>query len=194
MAVTVSLVLCACSCATNGPPEGSAPSGLLAQVSSGLEQQLTTVRSAIGTGSEPPPQVAAFEPMSPALMAQPAAATSAGPSPLLALNATAPALTEALESALSRLAEQRAENTRLRAATAELQQRLLERDSILARLQQDLSECDSKIDEAHQALSKWQQDVLGFRDEMRQAEEAELEVLQEVLALLKSFKKEKELE
>jgi len=129
----------------------------------------------------------------PAWQGGPALAVTAPgePNPAIKMNAPAPALTEALNSAMDRLAEQSAENARLKDTVAGLQKQLADRQAAAADLQRQLDECDVRIKEMEGALEKWKQDVLGFRDEMRNYEEAQIQVLQEVVNLLKGFKKDK---
>ncbi|MFO8007174.1 MAG: hypothetical protein R6V05_05485, partial [Candidatus Brocadiia bacterium] len=112
--------------------------------------------------------------------------------PVVPFDGTGPALTEALESALSRLAEAKAENQRLTDTVARLQDQVADRDQAITRLEQDLADSESVVQQMQQELREWQDDVLGFREEMRKAEEAEMEVLREILSLLQEFKKAKE--
>jgi hypothetical protein len=117
-------------------------------------------------------------------------ANAPGPTPDIRMAAVGPALTETLDRALDRLAEESAENERFRETTAALEKALSEKEKTVQELAADLQECDLKIKEMEQSLENWKQDVLGFRNEMRDYEEAQIEVLQEIVLLLRGFKKE----
>jgi chromosome segregation ATPase len=121
-----------------------------------------------------------------------AEATTPEPAPDIKLGGSGPALTETLDRALDRLAEESAENQRLRETVAALDQALAEKQAVIDDLTSELSTCDAKIAQMEDALEQWKKDVLGFRSEMRDYEEAQIQVLQEIAVLLKGFKKEQE--
>ena len=133
------------------------------------------------------PVVAAVQPAAP----EPAPPRVAEPSGDIKMSAAAaPALTETLNSAVQRLAEEKAENQRLRDTVAAQERALAEKDSMIQQLKADLATYDTRIKGLEESLEKWKADILGFRDEMRSCEEAQIQVQQEILMLLKGFKKE----
>jgi predicted RNase H-like nuclease (RuvC/YqgF family) len=112
------------------------------------------------------------------------------PAPGVRLTSGPPALTETLNSALDRLAEERAQNQLLRETVASQERALTEKDNKVKELTVQLETYDAKIRSMQEALEKWKDDVLGFRDEMRDYEEAQIQVQQEILVLLRGFKKD----
>jgi chromosome segregation ATPase len=122
----------------------------------------------------------------------PGGSTAPEPTPDIKLGGSGPALTETLDRALDRLAEESAANQRLRETVATLEHALAEKEGMIDDLTGELSTCDAKIAQMEDALEQWKKDVLGFRSEMRDYEEAQIQVLQEIAVLLKGFKKEQE--
>jgi chromosome segregation ATPase len=103
-----------------------------------------------------------------------------------------PALTESLNAALDRLAQEKAEKDKLQETLATLERTLAERDATVREQAAQLQTYETRIQDMETSLEKWKEDVLGFRDEMRTYEEAQIEVLQEIAVLLRGFKKETE--
>ncbi|MHC4481836.1 MAG: hypothetical protein ACYS1C_12840, partial [Planctomycetota bacterium] len=101
---------------------------------------------------------AAPEPAEPATW--PAGPGPADPPPDIKLGATSAALTETLDRALDRLAEETAQNQHLKETVARLQQTLAEKEATIQGLQGQLEECGARIQQMEAALAGWKEDVL----------------------------------